>query len=98
MAALLTSVGDNKDKSAVYLSECRRLGAKVLPPDVNESTLQFSAVGTDIRFGLGAIRNVGANVVESIVSTRKKKGRYTSSPTSSARPRSSAATSEWSSR
>ena len=78
MAALLTSVGDNKDKSAVYLSECRRLGAKVLPPDVNESTLQFSAVGTDIRFGLGAIRNVGANVVESIIATRKKKGRYTS--------------------
>ena len=78
MAALLTSVGDNKDKSAVYLSECRRLGAKVLPPDVNESTLQFSAVGTDIRFGLGAIRNVGANVVESIISTRQKKGRYTS--------------------
>src|SRR5438874_887940 len=78
MAALLTSVADNKDKSAVYLSECRRLGIKVLPPDVNESTLQFSAVGTDIRFGLGAIRNVGANVVESIIETRSKKGRYTS--------------------
>ncbi|MFC4087217.1 DNA polymerase III subunit alpha, partial [Amycolatopsis samaneae] len=41
MAALLTSVGDNKDKSAVYLSECRRLGIKVLPPDVNESALRF---------------------------------------------------------
>jgi DNA polymerase-3 subunit alpha len=78
MAALLTSVGDNKDKSAVYLSECRRQGIKVLPPDVNESTLQFSAVGRDIRFGLGAIRNVGANVVESISDTREKKGRYTS--------------------
>jgi DNA polymerase III subunit alpha len=78
MAALLTSVADNKDKSAVYLSECRRLGIKVLPPDVNESALRFSAVGTDIRFGLGAIRNVGANVVESIIETREKKGRYTS--------------------
>jgi DNA polymerase-3 subunit alpha len=78
MAALLTSVADNKDKSAVYLAECRRLGIKVLPPDVNESSLRFSAVGTDIRFGLGAIRNVGANVVESIVKTRAEKGRYTS--------------------
>ncbi|HEX3589587.1 MAG TPA: DNA polymerase III subunit alpha [Pseudonocardiaceae bacterium] len=78
MAALLTSVADNKDKSAVYLAECRRLGIKVLPPDVNESQLRFSAVGTDIRFGLGAIRNVGANVVESIIKTREEKGRYTS--------------------
>src|SRR5437763_5453802 len=78
MAALLTSVADNKDKSAVYLSECRRSGIKVLPPDINESGLRFAAVGTDIRFGLGAIRNVGANVVESIIETRSKKGRYTS--------------------
>jgi DNA polymerase III subunit alpha len=78
MAATLTSVTDNKDKTALYLSECRRLGIKVLPPDVNESGLRFSAVGTDIRFGLGAIRNVGANVVESIIGTRNKKGRYTS--------------------
>lgn len=78
MAALLTSVADNKDKSAVYLSECRRLGIKVLPPDVNESSLRFSAVGTDIRFGLGAIRNVGANVVDSIIKTREEKSRYTS--------------------
>lgn len=76
MAALLTSVGDNKDKSAVYLSECRRLGIKVLPPDVNESALRFAAVGDDIRFGLGAVRNVGANVVESIIKTREEKGKY----------------------
>ncbi len=78
MAALLTSVGDNKDKSAVYLSECRRLGIKVLPPDVNESALRFAAVGDDIRFGMGAVRNVGANVVESIIKTREEKGKYTS--------------------
>ncbi|MFC3456631.1 DNA polymerase III subunit alpha [Amycolatopsis speibonae] len=76
MAALLTSVGDNKDKSAVYLSECRRLGIKVLPPDVNESALRFAAVGGDIRFGMGAVRNVGANVVESIIKTRGEKGKY----------------------
>ncbi len=76
MAALLTSVADNKDKSAVYLSECRRQGIKVLPPDVNESALRFGAVGTDIRFGLGGIRNVGTNVVDSIIRTRQKKRRY----------------------
>ncbi|MCA1675945.1 MAG: DNA polymerase III subunit alpha, partial [Actinobacteria bacterium] len=78
MAAQLTSIGDNKDKSAVYLAECRRMGIKVLPPDVNDSDLWFSAVGKDIRFGLGAIRNVGANVVESIVAARRGKGAYTS--------------------
>ncbi|MEU8417034.1 DNA polymerase III subunit alpha [Amycolatopsis japonica] len=78
MAGLLTSVGDNKDKSAVYLSECRRLGIKVLPPDVNESGLRFAAVGDAIRFGLGAVRNVGANVVESIIKTRREKGKYVS--------------------
>ncbi|MFC4000761.1 DNA polymerase III subunit alpha [Prauserella oleivorans] len=78
MAALLTSVGDNKDKSAVYLSECRRLGVKVLPPDVNESGQRFAAVGDDIRFGLGAVRNVGANVVDSIIKTREEKGKYSS--------------------
>ncbi|RZS29487.1 DNA polymerase III alpha subunit [Herbihabitans rhizosphaerae] len=78
MAGLLTSVGDNKDKSAVYLSECRRLGITVLPPDVNESGLRFAAVGDAIRFGLGAVRNVGANVVESIIATRREKGKYVS--------------------
>src|SRR5215217_6879791 len=76
MAAVLTSVRDDKDKSAVYLNECRRMGIKVLPPDVNESAADFTPVGTDIRFGLTAIRNVGANVVEAIVATRQAKGRY----------------------
>ena len=59
MAALLTSVRDDKDKSALYLDECRRMGIKVLPPDVNDSDADFTPVGTDIRFGLAAIRNVG---------------------------------------
>ena len=63
MAGLLTSVGDDKDKAAVYLADCRKLGITVLPPDVNESELNFASVGEDIRFGLGAVRNVGANVV-----------------------------------
>src|SRR5690349_2905796 len=77
MAALLTSVGDDKDKSALYLSECRRMGIKVLPPDVNESVATFAPVGTDIRFGLAAIRNVGGNVVEAIIAARKSKGEFT---------------------
>jgi len=78
MAALLTSVGDDKDKSALYLSECRRMGIKVLPPDVNESIGTFAPVGQDIRFGLAAIRNVGTNVVEAIIAARKSKGGFTS--------------------
>ncbi|MFB2583757.1 DNA polymerase III subunit alpha [Herbiconiux liukaitaii] len=78
MAALLTSVGDSKDKMALYLSECRRMGIKVLPPDVNESIGFFTAVGTDIRFGLGAVRNVGMNVVELIKTAREEKGAFTS--------------------
>jgi DNA polymerase-3 subunit alpha len=76
MAGLLTSVGDDKDKSAVYLAECRRMGIKVLPPDVNSSVARFTAVGEDVRFGLAAVRNVGAGVVESIVRNRKEKGQY----------------------
>jgi DNA polymerase-3 subunit alpha len=78
MAALLTSVGDDKDKSAIYLNECRRMGITVLPPDVNESALNFTPVGNDIRFGMGAIRNVGVNVVEAMVAAREKEGAYTS--------------------
>ncbi|QLD12874.1 DNA polymerase III subunit alpha [Microbacterium oleivorans] len=70
MAALLTSVGDSKDKMAVYLNECRRMGIRVLPPDVGESIRYFAAVGEDIRFGLGAVRNVGANVVDGIITAR----------------------------
>jgi DNA polymerase-3 subunit alpha len=78
MAALLTSVGDDKDKSAIYLNECRRMGITVLPPDVNESSLNFTPVGNDIRFGMGAIRNVGSNVVQAMVAARESEGAYTS--------------------
>ncbi|MGI8697097.1 MAG: DNA polymerase III subunit alpha [Mycobacteriales bacterium] len=76
MAALLTSNADNKDKMATYLGECRRMGVTVLPPDVNESDADFTPRGGDIRFGLTAVRNVGANVVASIVGTRAEKGKY----------------------
>jgi DNA polymerase-3 subunit alpha len=80
MAALLSSVADDKDKSALYLNECRRMGIQVLPPDVNESVATFAAVGNDIRFGLAAIRNVGTNVVEAIIAARKSKGGFSSFP------------------
>ena len=76
MAALLTSVGDDKDKMAVYLAECRRMGIKVLAPDVNSSDADFTPTGEAIRFGLTAVRNVGANVVTSIVAARRAKGRF----------------------
>ncbi|MHA3684571.1 DNA polymerase III subunit alpha [Leucobacter sp. HY1908] len=78
MAALLTSVGDSKDKLALYLNECRHMGIKVLPPAVNDSFADFSAVGSDIRFGLGAIRNVGGHVVEAIRTAREKDGAFES--------------------
>ena len=78
MAALLTSVRDDKDKSALYLNECRRMGIKVLPPDVNESDSEYTPRGVDIRFGLTAIRNVGENVVASIIQNRSEKGKYSS--------------------
>ncbi len=78
MAALLTSVRDDKDKSALYLNECRRMGIKVLPPDVNDSNGEYTPKGVDIRFGLAAIRNVGENVVASIAKNRLEKGRYES--------------------
>ncbi len=83
MAALLTSVGDSKDKLGMYLNECRRMGIKVLAPDVNESFVDFTAVPStdgigDIRFGLGAVRNVGYNVVEGIRVAREEKGRFES--------------------
>ena len=78
MAALLTSVRDDKDKSAIYLGECRRMGIKVLPPDVNSSVADFAAVGSDIRFGLLAIRNVGRHVVDAIAATRQERGTFAS--------------------
>lgn len=74
MAALLESVKSDKDKTALYLGECRRMGIRVLPPDVNTSEGMFTPVGTDIRYGLAAIRNVGDNVVRGIVEARTERG------------------------
>jgi DNA polymerase-3 subunit alpha len=73
MAAQLTSVGDSKDKLAIYLNECRRMNIQVLAPDVNQSVEAFTGIGENIRFGLGAIRNVGHNVVDGIIQARSEK-------------------------
>ncbi|MCA0294029.1 MAG: DNA polymerase III subunit alpha [Actinobacteria bacterium] len=75
MAALLESVKSDKDKTALYLGECRRMGIRVLPPDVNESDGMFTPVGEDVRYGLAAIRNVGDNVVKGIVEARTESGK-----------------------
>lgn len=80
MAALLQSVRDDKDKSALYLAECRHMGISVLPPDINESQSAFTPVGKDIRFGLGAVRNVGDKVVQAWVHVREQHERATSFP------------------
>ncbi|MDO5673135.1 MAG: DNA polymerase III subunit alpha [Actinomycetaceae bacterium] len=78
MAALLTSQKDNKEKLGHYLAEVRRMGITVLPPDINASAAMFTPVGDEIRFGLAAIRNVGINIVESILETRKELGNFAS--------------------
>jgi DNA polymerase III subunit alpha len=70
MAALLSSESGNRDKVAQYIEECRRMGIEVLPPDVNSSARDFTVVGNKIRFGMGAIKNVGDNAVEAIVNER----------------------------
>ena len=75
MAALLESVKQDKDKTALYLGECRRMGIHVLPPDVNESEGMFTPVGEDVRYGLAAVRNVGDNVVKGIVEARTESGK-----------------------
>ncbi|MEJ5370010.1 MAG: DNA polymerase III subunit alpha [Bryobacteraceae bacterium] len=79
MAALLTSETGNTDKVVKYINECRELGIEVLPPDVNQSDCNFTPVGRDrIRFGLGAVRNVGQSAVEAIVAARREGGPFVS--------------------
>jgi DNA polymerase-3 subunit alpha len=76
LAALLTSVKDDKDKTAVYLAECRTMGVEVLVPDVNLSIAAFGAVDGKIPFGMAAIRNVGEGLVGLIVAEREKNGAF----------------------
>ena len=78
MAALLTSERGDTDKVVKYMGECRDIGIKVLPPDVNKSGLDFTVSGSDIRFGLAAIKNVGEGAIESIIEGRRQVGEFRS--------------------
>jgi DNA polymerase-3 subunit alpha len=81
MSAVLTSVKDDKDRKPFYLNACRLTGLEVLPPDVNESELDFAPVRTGdpkIRYGLSAVRNVGAGAVTQIIDARRAKGEFAS--------------------
>ncbi|MEI3100572.1 MAG: DNA polymerase III subunit alpha [Oscillospiraceae bacterium] len=78
MAALLTSVLDNSQKVAEYIAECRELGIKLLPPDVNESDANFTVSSGNIRFGLVAIKGIGWGAIESLVADRRENGPFRS--------------------
>ncbi len=78
MAALLSSVLDNPVKVARYSAECKRMGIRILPPDINQSRSGFSVVDGNIRFGLAVIKNVGTGIVDAIVAEREKNGLFAS--------------------
>ncbi|MDD4769799.1 MAG: DNA polymerase III subunit alpha, partial [Eubacteriales bacterium] len=77
MAANLGNVMANTEKVALYIDHCRRLGIQVLPPDINESGIDFTVVGDKIRFGLGAVKNLGTAAVEQLLAEREH-GPFTS--------------------
>lgn len=78
MAALLTSETGNTAKVVKYINECRDMGIRVLPPDVNSSEWSFTPDGDAIRFGLGAIKSLGSSAVDSIIKARGEGGRFRS--------------------
>ena len=78
MAALLTNEMDNLDKISLYIEEAERRGIKVLPPDVNESYINFTPIGENIRFGLGAVKNVGITAAHEIIKARQQHGQFKS--------------------
>jgi len=78
MAAVLSTESGNTDRVAVLVAECQRMGIRVLPPDVNESGVDFTIVGDAIRFGLSAVKNVGLQAVEAIIAAREAGGSFTS--------------------
>lgn len=77
MASLLTSVLDNSGKVAEYIAECRDMGIKLLPPDVNESEADFTVAGENLRFGLVAIKGLGRSAVSELVQEREENGAFT---------------------
>ncbi len=78
MAALLTEDMGSKDKTIKNIAECKEMDIPILPPDINESQVDFSVVGESIRFGLAAVKNVGFKAVEAIVHERERKGPFVS--------------------
>jgi DNA polymerase-3 subunit alpha len=78
MAALLTAETGSTETVVKYIHECREMGITVLPPDINESDWSFTPTGEAIRFGLGAVRNVGYNTVQAVQEARQRLGRFTS--------------------
>jgi len=78
MAALLTEDMGSQDKTIKNIAECKEMGIPILPPDINESQVDFAVVGDSIRFGLAAVKNVGIKAVEAIVDERERNGPFTS--------------------
>ena len=78
MAALLTSEKSNRDNIIKYIANCKDMGIRVLPPDINESFRDFSVSGNNIRFGLAAVKNVGIGAVDSIIEAREGEGKFVS--------------------
>lgn len=80
MAALMSSDYDDIDRLAIEITECKHMGIEVLPPDINESFVEFAVVPQtgQIRFGMSAIKNVGKGAVEEILRTRSEKGQFES--------------------
>lgn len=76
MAALMTSVMDNPSKVSEYIYSCRQMGIQILPPDINEGEGSFSVSGTDIRYGLSAIKGLGRPVIDAIVNERDENGKF----------------------
>jgi DNA polymerase-3 subunit alpha len=78
MAATLSADMDNTDKIVKSINECREMGISILPPDINHSGQEFKVIGNSIRFGLEAVKGVGAAAIESIIESRNKEGPFTS--------------------
>ncbi len=78
MAALLTSVLDSSEKVAEYIAECKNCGIALLPPDVNQSETDFTAVDSGIRFGLAAVKGVGRGFTQQLIAERRERGDFTS--------------------
>ncbi|OIN97961.1 DNA polymerase III subunit alpha [Candidatus Desantisbacteria bacterium CG1_02_38_46] len=78
MTSLLTSEMGNTDKLVLYINECKRMGMEILPPDIQKSSFKFTIAGESVRFGLGAVKNVGEGAVNSILEARARDGLFTS--------------------